>query len=222
MPSAGGSGGLRRTLRRAEVVYSGLGTPRKDGAVVVQEAAGEFRVVAIDALETARRAYPDATEEDAGFALSPPPVNAHTHVDLSHMGFAERDYEAFIAAVIGHSRAGGRGLEAARDGVAEILAGGVCVVGDIVTDESVLRYLLSHPGLRGVAYWEVFGFDPHDAERVLDETRRVIERVRPLERPDGMRLGLSPHTPHTVSPELMQGVVTARVRGAPAASDPRR
>lgn len=196
---------LRRTLLRAEVVYNGLGTPREGGAVVLQEAGegAERRVVAVDDLAAARRAFPDAEEVDAGFAVSPPPVNAHTHLDLSDMPYAPGPYEAFIRAVVAHARAGGRGLAAAERGAAELLAGGVRAVGDIVTDEATMRWLLAHPELTGVAYWEVFAPDPADADRVFEETVARLRAFRALERPGGMRVGLSPHAPHTVSAPLL-------------------
>lgn len=195
---------LERTLLRAEVVYNGLGTPRRGGAVVVQDDGSDRRVVAVGSLDEARARYPDALERDAGFALSPAPVNAHTHLDLSTMPYHPGDYDAFLRAVIAHGRSGRRGLDAARRGVDEILAQGVNALGDIVTDAEVMRWLLAHPRLAGVAYWEVLGPDPADAETRFEEARRSVAAFRALERPGGMRVGVSPHTPHTVSAPLLR------------------
>ena len=187
----------------AEVVYNGLGTPRADGAVVVQTTGTEEQIVALSNLATARRNFPDASEEHVGFALSPPPVNAHTHLDLSTMPFTPGDYAAFIAAVIATSQAGRRGLEAAEQGVAELQRQGTKVVGDIVARAEVMPMLLAS-SLQGVAYWEVLGPDPADAERVFDETVDHLRAFKRLERPGGMRVGVSPHSPHTVSAPLLQ------------------
>lgn len=187
----------------AEVVYNGLGTPRADGAVVVQQAGAEEQVVAISDLATARLNFPDAREEHVGFALSPPPVNAHTHLDLSTMQFTPGDYEAFIAEVVATSRAGRRGLEAAEEGVAELWRQGTTIIGDVVTRAEVMGFLLAS-GLQGVAYWEVLGPHPGDAERIFNETVEKLRAFRKLEHPGGMRVGLSPHSPHTVSAPLLQ------------------
>jgi len=69
-----------------------------------------------------------------------------------------------------------------------------------------MTFLLEHPGLSGVAYWEVIGPDPAVAAGMLVETRTKLERFRRLERPGGVRVGISPHTPHTVSAPLLQGL----------------
>ena len=195
---------LRRTILRAEVVYNGLGTPRENGAVVVQDDGSRRQVIAVEALARAREGYPDADEADAGFAVSPPPVNAHTHLDLSTMPYSAGAYEAFVLAVIRHRREGGGGVPAARQGATEVLEGGVRVIGDIVTDAEVMRYLLAHPELSGVAYWEVIGPDPADAERLFEDARRQLAAFRELERPGGVRVGVSPHTPHSVSAPLLR------------------
>jgi len=136
--------------------------------------------------------------------VSPPPVNAHAHLDLTTMPFVEDAYEAFIRAVIAHGRSGGRGLDAAKRGVAELRAAGTHTVGDIVADEVTMRWLLSEADVQGVAYWEVFAPDPADADRTFEDTVEKLRAFRALERPGKMRVGLAPHTPHTVSAPLLQ------------------
>lgn len=210
------SGVLERTILRAEVVYNGLGTPRADGAVVVQDDGSRRQVIAVESAARAREAFPDAEEADAGFAVSPPPVNAHTHLDLSNMPYSRGSYESFLRAVIRHRRDAPGGVEAARRGLDEVLGGGVRVIGDIVTDESVMNHLLQRPDVTGVAYWEVLGPDPADAEAIFERTRERLAAFRRLERPGGMRVGVSPHTPHTVSAPLMQRLaVLARAERLP-------
>ena len=207
---------LKRTLLRAEVVYNGLGTPRRDGAVVIQDDGRRRQVIKVDDAAAARSAFPDAEELDAGFAVSPPPVNAHLHLDLSAMPYSVGSYDAFIRAVIRHRSDGGRGIDAARRGLDEVLRGGVRVIGDIVTDDAVMRFLLAHPEVTGVAYWEVIGPDPEQAEAVFEATRARLASYRELERPGGVRVGLSPHTPHTVSAPLLQKLAAlARAEGLP-------
>ena len=198
------SGGPRRELWPATLVYDGLGSPRRDAAAVVQVAPEPGRVVAIGPASELRAAYPGATERPLVGVLAPAAVNAHTHLDLSDLPLTPGPYGAFIRAAIAHARAGGRGLAAAERGIRALKAAGVATVGDVVTDEAVLVRLLEDPDLSGVAYWEVLGPDPAEAEARFAEAVAVVERNRPRERSGGVRVGLSPHTPHTVSAPLLQ------------------
>lgn len=185
-------------------MYAGIGAPIEDGAAVVQDAAGDERVLFLGDADEAAARWPDALDVDAGFALSPPPVNAHLHLDLSSMPHVEDDYEAFVRAVIRHGRTGARGLDAAKLGLRELAAAGTDVFGDIVADEATMIDLLGRPGLAGVAYWEVFAPDPHDADAVFDATVERLRRFRSQQRPDGLRVGLAPHAPHSVSAPLLE------------------
>lgn len=198
------SGGPRRELWPAALVYDGIGTPRRDAAVLVQVAPEPPRVVAVGGAAELRAAYPGTAERPSVGVIAPPAVNAHTHLDLSDLPLTPGPYGAFIRAAIAHGRAGGRGLAAAERGIRALKAAGAFTVGDIVTDEAVLARLLADPDLSGVAYWEVLGPDPDDAEARFAEAVAVVERHRPRERPGGVRVGLSPHTPHTVSAPLLQ------------------
>lgn len=208
--------GPARELWPADLVYDGLGRPRRDAAVLVQVRPEPARVVSIGGLATLRAANPEAPTRPARGVIAPAPVNAHTHLDLTRMPLTPGTYVGFVAAVVAHAGAGGRGLEAAERGLAELAAAGVDTVGDIVTDERVLGRLLTHPSLRGVAYWEVLGPDPDEADARFEAAVDVVRRFRPLERAGGMRLGLSPHAPHTVSAPLLRRIAAfARAEGLP-------
>jgi cytosine/adenosine deaminase-related metal-dependent hydrolase len=197
-------------------VYDGLGTPRRDAAVLVQVRPSPARVVSVGAFADLRAANPHARVVDRVRVIAPPPVNAHTHLDLSDLPLTPGSYTGFIAAVIAHARDGRRGSVAAERGLAALAAAGVRTVGDIVTDERVLGRLLEHPDLTGVAYWEVLGPDPAEAPERFAAAVDVVERFAPRQRPGGVRLGLSPHTPHTVSAPLLQRLARfARERGLP-------
>jgi aminodeoxyfutalosine deaminase len=161
-------------------------------------------VVTIGPFADLRTQHPGARVLPRRRVVAPPPVNAHTHLDLARMPLTPGRYADFIAAVIAHGRAGGRSLAAAeaRPGRAE---------GGGRRDRRRHRHrrgragrLLADPDLQGVAYWEVLGPDPADAEARFDAAVDVVRRHRPAERPGGVRLGLSPHTPHTVSAPLLQ------------------
>jgi cytosine/adenosine deaminase-related metal-dependent hydrolase len=211
--------GPLRCVVTARVVYEGFGTPREDAAVALfEDEPGKLFVTAVGPREEVLAAHPRSLVVDAGLAVGPAPVNAHTHLDLSDMPFTPGPYEAFLRAVIAHGREGRRGEAAARRGVAEVKASGVRTVGDVVTDPAVMELLLSDPDLSGVAYWEVFGPDASRAGELLAETVSAVNRFRALERPGGVRVGVSPHTPHTVSAPLMRAVTAwARAERLPVA-----
>lgn len=198
--------GPARALWPADLVYDGLGTPRRDAAVLVQVRPEPARVVTVGPFEALRAANPTAVVAERVRVIAPRPVNAHTHLDLSDLPLTSGSYPAFIAAVIAHARAGGRGLPAAERGLAALAAAGVRTVGDVVTDEAVLQRLLTHPDLSGVAYWEVIAPDPADSDARLADVVDLVRRFKPLERAGGVRLGLSPHAPHTVSAPLLRGL----------------
>jgi cytosine/adenosine deaminase-related metal-dependent hydrolase len=194
---------LARRLLSAAVVYNGMGTARENAGVVVQGEGEGATIIAVDDLGVLERQFADAQKEPAVFALSPAPVNAHTHLDLTRLPYFSGSYEDFIRHVITNS-AQVRGVGAARDGVAELKARGTHVVGDIVAHEEVMRFLLQDSELQGVAYWEVIGPNPADADTLFNATLERVQNFKRLERPGGMRVGLSPHTPHTVSAHLLQ------------------
>ena len=166
---AGEEGAFERLLLHAEVVYNGLGMPRADGGVLLQRAgAGPASLTVADVRDRAgtARAFSEARLVDGGFAVSPPVVNAHTHLDLFNMEFRPASYPDVIARVVAEGRAGRRGVEAAKRGLAELRELGTPVVGDIVTDASVMRVLLAAPDLTGGVYWEVFAPFPEQADEV--------------------------------------------------------
>src|SRR5690606_141129 len=66
-----------------------------------------------------------------------------------------------------------------------------------------MQLLLADSELEGVAYWEVIGPRAEDADQRFDEAVAAVRRFRALERPGGVRVGVSPHTPHTVSGALL-------------------
>lgn len=199
----------KRILFRADVVYDGLGMPRTDAGVLVErhsdgEGAAAPTIVAIDDAASLSRAYPEAGLVDVGFAISPPPVNAHTHFDLGAMPRTERSYVDFVRAVVAHTRTGERNAAAAEAGVRVSLDYGVRVVGDIATTVEGMRFMLETPSVKGVAYWEVIGPDPDDAESIVTKTVEQLRAFRSWERPGGARVGLAPHSAHTVSGPLLQ------------------
>ncbi|TSA86688.1 amidohydrolase family protein [Deinococcus detaillensis] len=200
-------------LIHADILYTGMGLPIRDGAVVM----GGQTIAAAGDLDTLRRQYPQAELRRTVGVIAPPPVNAHAHLDMSDYAFQALPYFQWIPEVVIAGRLS-RGLAGAKKGLAQVQQSGAAALGDIVwpgTPE-VMDYLLSEAELGGVAYWEVLDPDPATAEATFAQVVQDVQRFRKLERPGGMRLGLSPHATHTVSHKLHRLLANfARREGLP-------
>ncbi len=187
---------LKTELWTADVVYTGFGTPMLRGAIAVQGGM----VVGQGGLEELKARFPQAEVVHKGKALFPPPVNAHTHLDLSLHPLYRGPFSGFLPHVVAHREK--RGLEAAQRGLEELLRLGVGAFADIVFRDEVMDFLLQESPLPGVAFYEVFAPDPQDAEEVFQRVRAKVEAWR--KREGRIRVGLSPHAPYSVSAPLLE------------------
>ncbi|MFC4639782.1 amidohydrolase family protein [Deinococcus hohokamensis] len=193
------SGSHTPRLLVCDVLYTGMGGAQSPGGVVV---VGDT-VAATGDPAALRAAYPHALEEQVGGVIAPPPVNAHTHLDMSAYDFRALPYFEWIPEVViaGRDR---RGVAAAGVGADTLARLGTAAVGDIVWSPEVMDALLAREDLRGVLYFEVLSPMPERADEVFQAARSRIEAWRARERPGGPRVGVSPHTPYTVSHRLMR------------------
>lgn len=143
--------------------------------------------------------------------IMPALVNAHTHLDLSHIGPQHHEPgDGFVQWVdmIRASRASDdtQIARCVRLGIEKSLAGGVIAVGDIAGapagrfTQAPARALASSP-LIGVSYLEFFGIGTTAASttRRLDEfLRHQLPALRHELSNCGIALGLQPHAPNTV------------------------
>ncbi len=158
----------------------------------------------------------NATVTDLGsVALLPGLVNAHTHLEFSHLrkplGRAGMLLVDWIRLVIAER---GRGevvtVDAVAKGLRESMAHGVTTIGDIAT--TVAGAGTTEPDC--VSFFEVIGFSRARAESA---TAALIEKLDDR-RNAGRRIGISPHAPYTVSPDLLRKLVAeSRMRNFPVA-----
>jgi cytosine/adenosine deaminase-related metal-dependent hydrolase len=170
---------------------------------------------------------PDGELRDLGEGvLLPGLVNAHCHLELSHLSrlgerppsaaaaFAPGGFVSWVEAVVA-SR--GRHPEpeivaSARKAIAALEAAGTAALGDV---SNTLAHLdaLRDSALHAVVFLELLAWDPSRASATLAWADRLVAERRASLRP-GLELRLAAHAPHTVSPELLRELAR---RGGPAA-----
>ena len=156
--------------------------------------------------------------EDA--IILPGLINTHTHLELT--GFEnqvpKREFTTWIRGLreLKASRTPGQYSEAARQGLAACYAAGVTTVAD-TGDSGAAIHALAEANGSGVAYQEVFGPHPDQAEESLAGLQTRVRDLRGLAT-SRVRIGVSPHAPYTVSGRLFSAVASwARAEGLPLA-----
>jgi aminodeoxyfutalosine deaminase len=146
-----------------------------------------------------------------GCVIVPGLVNAHTHLELTHfpawkvrkgLDYLPRNYVEWIRQVVKIRRALAPGeLElSVREGLRLCIESGTTAVGEILSDFTMAPLYDASP-LSGRLFLEAIGHDPVACVALLEsiETNLLALEGRLLP-------GISPHTPHTVSPQLFQGI----------------
>jgi cytosine/adenosine deaminase-related metal-dependent hydrolase len=187
-----------RTLK-ARYVFPVCGEPILDGTVTIADGR-------IQRVGPARRG--DSLEDLGNVALLPGLVNAHTHLDLSGLnrplGRPGNAMASWIREVIEYRRQrGGDAPAAIQRGLRESADYGVTTLGDIVQPGGMPQTAADAPDIT----WFLELIAP-TAERVapaLELARRHLEQAESLA---PWRLGLSPHAPYTVHPDLLAALVS--------------
>ncbi len=144
-------------------------------------------------------------------ALLPALVNAHTHLELSHLHGrvpSGPSFDAWVRALMALRRA-----EARRDGpevaaaagraIAQARACGTGLVGD-VGNTFVSVPLLRAAGMPALVFHELIGFNTPDPAGQVAAARARIDELG-VESQD-VRIGLAPHAPYSVSPGLFAAI----------------
>lgn len=168
------------------------------------------KIAAVGPREEVMKMYGGTSEENFGAAaILPGFVNCHSHLEITAMrGFldnVEHDFSAWLLRLndTRSNRLSDADIEiAAVAGAIEGAAAGVTCFGDIGRYGKAGSNALKTVGLRGVVFQET-NFSPDDRTANEDFTNLSsrIDELRSGET-ELVKIGVSPHSPYTVSPKL--------------------
>lgn len=135
--------------------------------------------------------------------LLPALVNAHAHLDLTHLG--PQPYQGDFRAWIDLIRAGRANeddaiADSVRLGVKLARAGGIGAIGDIAGIGSLMPGLTQRAGgLPGVSFVELFGIGRAESTAAQQVERLVAATAGERPDPTPVTFGLQPHAPYSCS-----------------------
>lgn len=185
--------------------------PRAGGRVAVD--AGRIAWVG----RAGEAGEPDGTLVDLGQGvLMPGLVNAHCHLELSHLAGHIDTGGGFVPwveqLVKRRAEADEKDVRAGvRRGVSQLESSGTVAVGDVSNALAHLD-LLEASALTAVVFYELLGWDPARAPALLEAADEVVTLAQSRRLRTRLRVGA--HAPHSCSPALLRGLVE---RGGPAA-----
>ena len=161
------------------------------------------------------RAFPTSPNSARRRRAAPGLVNAHCHLELSHLAGRCRGPSSCLGRGAVQERAGSSRTRSERGGAAS--GGATLAAGEPSrsgTSSNALAHLdlLQDAGLRAVVFFELLGWDPARAGAVMEAAEaRLAAQAAGLNGRVGVKLAA--HAPHSVSAELFQML---RARGGPA------
>jgi len=160
------------------------------------------RIVGVGTRKYLMQKYPTARIRELGSAvLMPGLVNAHTHIELSHL-HGRIDFNGgffgWIEGLIDLRRSlGDDGLEkASRAALTSAIRSGTTCIGDISSTGGAIQLVLKS-GIRARVYLEAIGLDAAGAKRTFRALKRNLNSFDNM--PGRIRPGISPHSTYSVS-----------------------
>ncbi len=166
----------------------------------------------------AHPAAADAERVDlTGSALLPAMVNAHTHLDLTHVGPQKTDPDGGFVPWIEmvrtrRSHDPEQVARSVREGVRLSLAAGVVAVGDIAgacaseASLSALAALLDSP-LHAVSFVEFFATGARTDEGIAQADERLRASLDLCAQSTRIRVGIQPHAPYSCGPRAYRWAI---------------
>ena len=196
-------------------VLTGRGGAIRDGAIALD---GE-RVVAVGRRDEIEALHGRAERLDA--MILPALVNAHLHLELSHMagrvtgGEGLASWIQLFIAARATTREGEPEL-AMTMAAEDLAAAGVAAVGDVSNTLASVEPL-ARARMAGTVYHEVFGVTPERVEAALAAARAAREQVSP---PPGLAIALSPHAIYSTELSTIERLLASGPGSIHLAEDP--
>ena len=192
---------------RARVVLPICRPPIPNGAVAI---SGD-RIVAVGRWGALSSRFSGPVLDLGDSVLLPGLVNAHCHLDYTHMAGQFPPPKTFTdwIKLITATKAGWSYSEFAESwlaGARMLLRTGTTTVGDIETVPELLPEVWEATPLRVVSFFEMTGVRSRRQPKTM--LREIIRRIQALPQAQG-RVGLSPHAPYSTQPELVR--ISARL-----------
>lgn len=176
------------------------GDPVENGELIIDDG----NIVEISATQSESD---DAALDLTDCLLMPGFVNAHSHISLTALekklsptdSFADwiRALIPLNSALDNESR-----VQGIRSGAEAMKRSGVTALGDYVADPELLT-LIGDLGFRSVLFLETIGFQSEKAQELCKKAEEVLMRGNPS---PICQLGLAPHAPYSVSPDLFRSL----------------
>ena len=149
----------------------------------------------------------DAALDLSDYLLMPGFINAHSHISLTALEKKLSPSDSFvnwIRALISFNCALDKDsrIQGIHSGAEVMRRSGVTALGDYVADPEMLS-VIGDLGFRSVLFIETIGFHPEKAQEFCKNVEEVLMRGNPSLI---CQLGLAPHAPYSVSPELFRSL----------------
>lgn len=192
-----------QTLYRAAFVLPVTSPPIRDGYMTVRDGV----VTGVGPVGS-RPKDAGITEVDLGSSLLLPGfVNAHTHLELSHLAGAVPGDRGFVTWIedqlrVRAERPPTETAAGISQAIASLEAGGTVAVAD-VSNSLASTGALDASRLQALVLHEILGFDPTRAAAVLEQTAAARAlAVASLRDSSAVRIEVAAHAPHSISREL--------------------
>ncbi len=188
----------------ADCILSVTSPPLYHGAVAVRGS----KIAAVGKEQEICLQFPDLPKRELkGCILMPGLVNAHTHLELSILKDRISKQFDFISWIFDLVQEKMKMTEdeirkSVRIGVEQSLAEGTTCIGEITNTPESLK-AIQEAGLRGLIFLEVLGKDAVEPSQWKED---LIQKIRSMQSECGRltTIGLSPHTPYTLSKQRLQ------------------
>jgi aminodeoxyfutalosine deaminase len=192
-------------LLRARLLVPVTGPAIEDGALWIQQG----RIKAIGSFPHLRHIATGSPKDLGDVVVFPGLINAHCHLDYTHMlGVIAppKSFSAWIKSIL-TAKSGWGPTEFARSwlsGARQLIETGTTTVANIESFPSILPEVLTKTPLRVCSHLELTGVrSPRTDPEIVEEARQILEDISRLGAPGDV--GLSPHAPYSTRPGLLSG-----------------